>query len=66
LIVGEIYPLGIGFTSNPAADVKGLVAQQGESKPATSSRNEPIDKLITKSKKNFPFLSGKCTKQRNQ
>jgi hypothetical protein len=51
LIVGEIYPLGIGFTSNPAADVKGLVAQQGESKPATSSRNEPIDKLITKSKK---------------
>ena len=51
LIVGEIYPLGIGFTSNPAADVKGLVAQQGEPKTAASSRNEPIDKLITKSKK---------------
>jgi hypothetical protein len=51
LIVGEIYPLGIGFTSNPAADVKGLVTQQGEPKAATSSRNEPIDELITKSKK---------------
>ena len=24
LIAGEIYPLGIGFTTNPAADVKGL------------------------------------------
>ena len=51
LIVGDIYPLGIGFTSNPAADVKGLITKQGESKPATSSRNEPIDRLITKSEK---------------
>jgi hypothetical protein len=51
LIIGEIYPLGIGFTSNPAADVKGLIAQKGEAQPAKSSRNEPIDKLITKSKK---------------
>lgn len=25
LIMGEIYPIGIGFTSNPAADVKGLI-----------------------------------------
>jgi len=24
LIVGDIYPLGIGFTTNPAADVKGV------------------------------------------
>jgi hypothetical protein len=24
LIMGDIYPLGIGFTANPAADVKGL------------------------------------------
>jgi len=24
LIVGEVYPLGIGFTTNPAADVKGM------------------------------------------
>ena len=51
LIIGDIYPLGIGFTSNPAADVKGLVAQQGEEKPKQSNRNEPIDRIITKSKK---------------
>lgn len=25
LIIGDIYPIGIGFTANPAADVKGLV-----------------------------------------
>lgn len=27
LIVGEIYPLGIGFTANPAAEVKGLTVK---------------------------------------
>jgi len=52
LIVGEIYPLGIGFTSNPAADVKGLIAEQHQPQEKTeSSRPEPIDKIITKSKK---------------
>jgi hypothetical protein len=51
LIVGEIYPLGIGFTSNPAADVKGLIAQKNEPQEIKRSKNEPIDSLITKSKK---------------
>ena len=51
LIVGEIYPLGIGFTSNPAADVKGLIADKKEVEQKASSRNQPIDKIITKSKK---------------
>ena len=51
LIVGDIYPLGIGFTSNPAADVKGLIAQSGEKQETKTSRNEPIDKIIVKSKK---------------
>ena len=27
LVVGEIYPLGIGFTTNPAADVKGVTVE---------------------------------------
>ena len=27
LVVGDIYPLGIGFTANPAAEVEGLVLQ---------------------------------------
>ena len=51
LIVGDIYPLGIGFTSNPAADVKGLIAEQNNRAPEKPSRNEPIDKIIIKSKK---------------
>lgn len=51
LIVGDIYPLGIGFTSNPAADVKGLIAQSGEKEEVRPSKNEPIDKIIIKSKK---------------
>jgi len=28
LVVGNIYPLGIGFTTNPAADVEGLIIQE--------------------------------------
>ncbi len=28
LIVGEIYPLGIGFTNNPAANVKGVMVKK--------------------------------------
>jgi|SaaInlV_125m_DNA_1040241.scaffolds.fasta_scaffold15861_3 hypothetical protein len=31
LVVGEVYPLGIGFTSNPAADVKGLIIKKNNS-----------------------------------
>lgn len=27
LVVGEIYPLGIGFTANPAADVEGVIVE---------------------------------------
>lgn len=30
LIMGDIYPLGIGFTANPAADVKGLTIIEKE------------------------------------
>ena len=54
LITGEIYPLGIGFTSNPAADVQGLIIKNGENEEKSqkpSERREPIDQLITKSKK---------------
>lgn len=51
LIVGEIYPLGIGFTSNPAADVKGLITEHGKPQPEKSDRNQSIDQIITKSKK---------------
>ena len=30
LIVGDIYPLGIGFTNNPAADVKGVWVEEND------------------------------------
>lgn len=51
LIVGDIYPLGIGFTSNPAADVKGLVVKSGNSQTQSSNKSEPIDKIIIKNEK---------------
>jgi hypothetical protein len=28
LVVGEVYPLGIGFTTSPAADVKGIIVNK--------------------------------------
>lgn len=31
LIVGDIYPIGIGFTANPAAEVKGLILTDEDS-----------------------------------
>ena len=31
LVTGRIYPLGIGFTTNPAADVQGVVIDDGAS-----------------------------------
>lgn len=30
LVTGEVFPLGIGFTSNPAADVKGVYIEKNE------------------------------------
>ena len=33
LVVGNIYPLGIGFTTNPAADVEGLIVQKKDEDP---------------------------------
>jgi len=33
LVVGNIYPLGIGFTTNPAAEVEGLIIQQKDENP---------------------------------
>ena len=40
LITGEIFPLGIGFTSNPAADVKGVIAKSKEENQNKIEKNE--------------------------
>jgi len=47
LIVGEIFPLGIGFTSNPAANVKGLtVSLKTEQTPTTEKKEKNISQNI--------------------
>jgi len=38
LITGEIYPLGIGFTNNPAADVSGVLVDE-----ASSDEEDEVD-----------------------
>ena len=43
LVVGDIYPLGIGFTSTPAADVKGVVVNSlKESVEIAENQNSKI------------------------
>lgn len=54
LIVGEIYPLGIGFTTNPAADVCGVYVEQDEIKEDPESKstiNEVIKREQAKREK---------------
>lgn len=42
LIIGEIFPLGIGFTNNPAADVKGVFVPQKNASNADATTNEEL------------------------
>jgi hypothetical protein len=54
LIVGDILPLGIGFTSNPAADVKGLTV-------GVKARNEEEDKKNISQNAIFNVINKKST-----
>jgi len=49
LIKGKIYPLGIGYTTNPAADVKGVYMRNEKKDPVTI--RDKRDKNISQSKK---------------
>jgi hypothetical protein len=40
LVVGDVYPLGIGFTSNPAADVEGVVLTEQDDQLKISDRRD--------------------------
>ena len=40
LVVGDVYPLGIGFTANPAADVEGVVLSEETSDIEVSDRRD--------------------------
>lgn len=43
LVAGDVYPLGIGFTTNPAANVKGLI-QLDKKKEKETQAAEPHEK----------------------
>jgi hypothetical protein len=49
LITGKIYPLGIGYTTNPAADVKGIYMKQNQEN--TIVLKDKRDKNISQSEK---------------
>jgi len=49
LIKGKIYPLGIGYTTNPAADVKGVYMKSETENPVVI--RDKRDKNISQSKK---------------
>ena len=40
LVVGNVYPLGIGFTANPAADVEGVVVSEQNNQLNMSDRRD--------------------------
>lgn len=54
LIVGDIYPLGIGFTANPAAEVKGLTVDEDsirQFKLKDNAESSIYEKIKIKNKK---------------
>jgi len=56
LVVGDVYPLGIGFTANPAADVEGVVLTERQSELEISDKRDlssDIDKRTQKILKNI-------------
>ena len=55
LVVGEVYPLGIGFTANPAADVKGIYIHKDKKKDEVNEEKkvEAIERIEVDNKKNI-------------
>lgn len=53
LIKGDIYPIGIGFTSNPAADVKGLVVFTEDEENDSDQNDNDASIEVLKIKNNF-------------
>ncbi|MDB4348492.1 hypothetical protein OAA62_01105 [bacterium] len=62
LVVGEVYPLGIGFTANPAANVKGIYLHEDKKKDESEEGIEAQEyekikvnnkKIFLKNKKNI-------------
>ena len=61
LVVGEVYPLGIGFTSDPAADVKGLLTHKKKDEKIVAVQSLDLENLVeeksSKNKKNKKNIS---------
>jgi len=55
LVVGEVYPLGIGFTANPAANVKGVYVHEDKKKDneEVDEKIESAERIEVDNKKNF-------------
>ena len=45
LVTGEIYPLGIAFTSSPAAEVEGLYIEKEAREPEVLEEDDAADKI---------------------
>lgn len=66
LVVGEVFPLGIGFTANPAAKVKGIYLDNDKKKDLKASvqgtEHYPLVNTVKKekNKKNENKISQKC------
>lgn len=56
LVTGRIYPLGIGFTTNPAADVQGVVIDDGASALETEDEDK-TEKMETKEAESYEVNS---------
>jgi hypothetical protein len=52
LVVGEVFPLGVGFTTNPAADVSGLVVEKTVDLNINDKRDAEEDRENQKNLKN--------------
>ena len=54
LVTGNIYPLGIGFTTNPAADVKGLIIEEPKTERVTfQEKRQEASESISVDNKQF-------------
>ena len=57
LIIGEIYPLGVGYTSKPAADVQGITVRESKINMDFEDKRDHLDerdaKIILKNILNF-------------
>ena len=45
LVSGDVYPLGVGFTTNPAADVKGLIKIKEDKKKEIEAQESEVEEM---------------------